>query len=194
MRGLKRFLLDRRGGTAMEFALAAPAVILFVAGILEVGMFIFALTLLEASVRESSRYGITGASPAGVSREQAIRNIVADRTMGLIQMDRLIISTLIYSNFTLIGQAEPFTDTAPFNGVHDAGEPFTDVNGNGQWDADLGRAGVGGPGDVVVYTLIYPWPLLTGMLNDIIGDAGFLTLRASIAVRNEPYPTPGGAG
>jgi Flp pilus assembly protein TadG len=185
-----RLWRDRRGATAMEFGLAAPVIFLFVAGILEVGLYIFGLTLLEASVRESSRYGITGASPSGVSREQAIRNIVGARTIGLIDMDRLVITTMVYSSFTQIGQAEPFTDTAPFNGVYDAGEPFTDVNGNGRWDPDMGSAGVGGPGDVVVYTLTYPWPLLTGLLNDLIGESGFLTLRASIAVRNEPYPEP----
>ena len=77
MRRLLNRLWRRRDGvTAMEFALAAPVVTLFVAGIVEVGMMLFALTLMEASVRESSRFGITGASgAAGVSREQAIRAV-----------------------------------------------------------------------------------------------------------------------
>jgi len=155
----------RDGTTALEFAFAAPVVTLFVAGIVEVGMMLFALTLMEASVRESSRFGITGAGgAAGISREQAIRDIVDRVTLGLIDMNG--------------------------NGQFDPGESFTDVNGNGQWDADLGAAGIGGPGDVVVYTLVYDWPLLTGMLNPILGPSGTVRLRASVAVRNEPYATP----
>ena len=191
MRRLLNRLWRRRDGvTAMEFALAAPVVTLFVAGIVEVGMMLFALTLMEASVRESSRFGITGASgAAGVSREQAIRAVVDRVTLGVIDMNRLVIQQRVYSSFSAVSQREAFTD-ANGNGQYDQGEPFTDVNGNGQWDADLGAAGVGGPGDVVVYTLIYDWPLLTGMLNDVLGSNGAVQLRASIAVRNEPYATP----
>jgi Flp pilus assembly protein TadG len=190
MRFITRLWRRREGATAVEFAFAAPVVVLFVAGVVEIAMMLFALTLMEAGVRESSRFGITGASGAsGVSREQQIRNIVARTTIGLIDMNNLIIQQTIYGNFAQIGQPEPFTDTNG-NGTRDGNEPFTDVNGNGQWDPDMGRAGAGGPGDVVVYTLIYDWPLLTGLLTDMIGAAGSIRLRASVAVRNEPYATP----
>lgn len=105
-------------------------------------------------------------------------------------MDEVQIQYLVYDSFENIGQPEPFTDQEPMNGVYDQGEPFTDVNGNTTWDADMGAAGVGGPGEVVVYTVSYDWPLLTGMLHSWMGTDGKVPLRASVAVRNEPYGSP----
>ena len=65
----------------------------------------------------------------------------------------------------------PGIDDLDGDGEFTAGrDPYDDWNGNGRWDPHMGTAGVGGPGDVVVYTLTYPWPLLTGLLNDMIGD------------------------
>jgi hypothetical protein len=119
-----------------------------------------------------------------------IRKIVKDRTAGLIDMNKVKIETLVYQNFSDIGKPEPFTDQAPFNGVYDVGEPFVDVNGNGKWDADMGAAGVGGPGAVVVYRVSYNWPLLTGLMVPLLGSGGYVHLSVSTAVRNEPFPSP----
>ena len=99
---------------------------------------------------------------------------------------------LIYPSFGDIGGPEPFVDSAPANGAYDVGETFTDVNGNGVWDPDMGAAGAGGPGDVVVYRLSYDWSLLTPVLAGVIGEAGRVRLAASVVVRNEPYEAAGG--
>ena len=64
--------------------------------------------------------------------------------------------TLVYESFADIGEPEPFTDQDG-NAGYNSGEPFVDVNGNGQWDEDMGEAGLGGPSDVVVYRLSYDW-------------------------------------
>lgn len=176
----------RRGSTIAEMALVAPILFFTVIGIFEVVMILFVTVLLEGSVRESARFGITGWSPTGVDREANIRAIVDEHTMGLVEMTDLRITTLVYSSFGDIGQPEPYID-ANANGAYDAGEMFTDVNGNGQWDDDMGRAGVGGPGEVVLYTLSYDWPLMTGLHVPFIGTDGKVPLRATVAVRNEPF-------
>ena len=46
---------------------------------------------------------------------------------------------------------------------------YTDVNSNGQWDADMGIPGLGGDCQVVVYKVTTQWPLLLGLLADEIG-------------------------
>ena len=46
-----------------------------------------------------------------------------------------------------------------------------DVNGNGQWDADMGEAGLGGPSDVVVYRLTYDWGIITPVMREVMGDS-----------------------
>lgn len=183
MRLLRR---DERGSSLVELALIAPTLMLFVMGIIEVAMILFVSTLLEGSVREAGRYGITGYVFQGTDRISVIRSIVAQNTIGLVDMEKVKIETLTYESFSAIGKPEPFTDTN-HNGQRDAGESYNDVNGNGKWDADMGASGVGGPGDIVVYTITYDWPFLTTFLGDLMGSAGVIPLRASYAVRNEPW-------
>lgn len=180
------------GASAIEFSLVAMPLILTVVGIIEVALILFVNVLLEGAVRDSARYGITGFTSGGIDRETMIRQIIEKRTVGMIDMSKVNIETLVYQSFSDIGKPEPFTDEAPFNQTHDPGEPFVDINGNGQWDADMGAAGAGGPGAVVVYKVKYDWPLLTGLLAPIMGENGYLRLSVSTAVRNEPFPVASG--
>ncbi len=185
----RRFRFLRRnedGATLVEFALIAPTLMLFVMGIIEVAMVLFVSSLLEGSVREAGRYGITGYVYQGFDRIAIIRKIVEQNTIGLVDMEKVKIETLTYQSFSAVGQPEPFSDTNG-NGQRDAGEAFNDVNGNGTWDDDMGVNGAGGPGDIVVYTITYDWPLLTTFLGDLMGRAGIMQLSASYAVRNEPW-------
>jgi Flp pilus assembly protein TadG len=175
---------DERGGPAIEFAFIAPILLTFVIGIVEVAMTLFAWALLEGGVREAARYGITGYTVTGQSREAMVKAIVGKYSVGMFDLTKVKVTSLTYKTFTNIGQPEPFTDTN-HNGTRDAGEAYTDVNGNGKWDADMGAPGVGGPGDVVVYTATYDWPLMTGYMSGVM--ALKIPLSASYAVRNEPW-------
>lgn len=191
--GKMRVLFSRlwkrtEGASAVEFTMVAMPLVLTLVGIIEVALILFVNVLLEGSLRDAARYGITGFTTDGLDRTAMIKKIVKDRTAGLIDMNKVRIETLVYQNFSDIGKPEPFTDKSPFNGVYDVGEPFVDVNGNGKWDADMGAAGVGGPGAVVVYRVSYDWPLLTGLLTPLLGSHGYVHLSVSTAVRNEPFP------
>jgi hypothetical protein len=182
----RRLAVERSGITALEFGLAAPVVTLSVAGLIELSMVLFVTTLMEGGLREASRYGITGYIPPGTTREDRIKEVLSDATIGLIDIEAAEILTKIYPSFADVGKPEPFTDSNS-NGSYDAGEPYTDVNGNGQWDADMGEAGLGGPGAIVVYQISADWTLLTPLLVPFMGTDGKMRLSASVAVRNEPY-------
>lgn len=188
MATMKRLRRNRKGSAVTEFAIAAPVVIMAIVGIIEFSMILFVSSLLEGGLREASRFGLTGFQPNGLTREERILKIVEDHTHGLVDGTAVNLSTLVYPSFDSIGQPEPFTDENS-NGTFDAGEPYMDVNGNNQWDPDMGAAGLGGPEDIVLYTIEYDWPLMTGMLNGFIGNNGKIGLRASVVVRNEPYGT-----
>jgi hypothetical protein len=188
MRVLFSRLWKREDGTSgVEFALIATPLILTVIGIIEVAMILFADVLLEGAVRDAARFGITGQVPAGKTREAMMKKIIGQRTIGLIDMNKAKIDILSYSSFAHVGKPEPFTDKPPLNGKYDPGEPFTDINGNGHWDADIGLPGAGGAGSIVLYRISYDWPLLTGLLSPLLGSAGYVHLRVSTAVRNEPF-------
>jgi hypothetical protein len=119
-----------------------------------------------------------------VGRDEAILQIIDDNTFGIINTDELRVEMRIYESFADVGQPEPFTDENG-NGSFDPGEVFDDINGNGAWDEDMGVAGLGGPGDVVVYRLNYDWAIMIPLFRPFFGDT--VTLDASIAVRNEPF-------
>jgi hypothetical protein len=173
------------GGKAIvEFALVAPIFLGITLSIFEFSGIMFVQTLLEGGAREASRYGLTGQQPEGISRDAMILQIVSENSFGIIDVDDLEMTTLVYDNFAEVGQPEPFTDENG-NDAWDEGEPYTDVNGNGSWDDDMGAAGLGGPGDVVVYRMSYDWPIMIPLFQPFFGD--HVTLQANIAVRNEPF-------
>ena len=174
------------GALTAEFAVTAPVLTLAILGTVEFGMIMFVSTLMESGLRDAARFGITGAVPDGQSRLERILDVVETRTLGLVDMNGADVQVVIYPSFADIGRGEAFVD-GNGNGEYDAGETYTDENGNGQRDADIGVAGTGGPGDVVVYRMAYDWPLLTHMAAPLMGQDGAFTLRASVAVRNEPW-------
>ena len=185
--GLIRRLADcREGATALEFAFALPVVMVLIVGMLEVAMIMFVSTSVEGGLRQAARYGITGQTPQTGTREEAIIGIIGSYTLGFVDLDASDVTFMTYDSFNDVGQPEPWTDTDG-NGAYDVGEAYDDLNGNLQWDADRGSAGVGNAGEVVQYKIDYDRSLLTPYVSNLLGDNGMLHMTASIAVRNEPY-------
>ena len=169
----------------IEFALLAPVFFYMIFGIIEIFSFMLADGILESAVRQAGRSGLTGYNPAGVSREDFIRQQVEDRVF-FINADNLDFETLIYSSFSNINQPEPFTDSN-HDSYYDIGEPYTDINANGQWDDDMGVAGSGGAGDIVVYKLRYTWEFMTPFIGAFLSDDGTMDIVANAVVKNEPF-------
>lgn len=180
---LRRLRRDERGASALEFGLIALPMVLLMGGLLEFAVLLTTASMLDSASLQAARYGATGAQPTSGTREEMIRQIIEERTFGLVRMDRLQIDTKAYQSFDRIDQAEGFDD-ANANGQHDAGETFNDVNGNGGWDEDQGTPGLGNAEDIVVYEVRYPWPGLTGLMQPIVKD---IELSSSVPIRNEPY-------
>jgi Flp pilus assembly pilin Flp len=180
-------LADRRGATAVEFAVVAPVLIALLLGLFEFSLLLTADLTLESAVTEAARFGITGRSLGATTREEAIRAVLERRAGSLLDPGRLGLETLVYPDFASIGQPEPFVDTDG-DGVHDPGEVYADLNGNGRWDADMGLAGLGGPDAVVLYRARYPWRFVTPLLRAFFPPDGTVELVATMAVRNEPFP------
>jgi Flp pilus assembly protein TadG len=177
-----------RGVSAIEFAVAAPLLFLFVIGMFEVALMTFVSVSAEAGLREAARFGLTGQMASDeTAREQKILEIFDNRTLGMIDLSRATITLKSYESFNDVGQPEPFTDTEPLNGVYDEGEIFIDLNDNGRWDEDRGIDGVGKAGDVVLYRVDYEWSLLTPIVAQLLGKGGRLPMSASVVVRNEPW-------
>lgn len=182
----RRFGRAKEGVTAIEFALVAPVFMLLVFGIIEFGMIMTMFNVMESATAASSRLGKTGYVSADSTREATILTAIKDRAGSLIKPEKLTVKSKFYKQYDQINDPEPFNDLNN-NGNRDPHEPYTDINGNGQYDADMGVAGYGGPGDIVVYTISYPWPIMTPIMREIIGTGGFFTISTNAVVKNEPY-------
>lgn len=184
---LAALLADRRGANAVEFALIAPVLFALLLGLLEFALFMTARLTLESAVAEAARFGVTGSSLGASTREEAIRSVLERRAGSLLEPARVRMDTKVYPDFSSIGQPEPWVD-ANANGVYDPGERYTDVNGNGRWDTDMGRDGLGGANAVVLYRARYDWRFLTPLVRALFPPDGTVELVATMAVRNEPFP------
>lgn len=181
-----RIAADEAGSPAVEFALVAPVLLLVMAAIIEFGMILFVTVLMEGGLREAARFGITGQTPSESDRSSQILAIVADRTLGLVDVGKATLSITAYPTFDDVGKGEYFVD-GDNNDKYDSGETFKDCNGNGKRDADRGTSGAGGAGDVVLYRIDYDWPMLTSLMTPLIGKDGKFHLQAHVVVRNEPW-------
>ncbi len=118
---LARLRRSQRGAALVEFGFVFPILLIAVTGTMELMGILFATALMEGGLREASRFGITGYTPTGVSREQQIVDIVNRDGIGLVKVNLGDVSTKVYSTFTDVGQPEPWVD-ANGNGVYDLGE------------------------------------------------------------------------
>ncbi|UTW59839.1 pilus assembly protein [Kordiimonas sp. SCSIO 12603] len=179
----KRLQQDEEGAIVVETAIGLPVLLTTMIGVLEIAHYFFVAAAIENAVLQASRFGITGSNEEGTTREQQVRDIIREQTFGQVNMDTVNIETLVYENFADIGEPEPFIDDNA-SGSYDEGEDYTDVNGNGQWDADMAISGLGGGGDIVLYRVNYDISSLTGFADWAYRN---VSVSATVAVRNEPY-------
>lgn len=172
-------MIDRRhrkrsGGTAVEFAIVAGAFLLFVLLLLETAFQLAVGAALDYGARDASRFGVTGRSSNPDDPGQRLDDIAARvvaRTSPVLDFGRLSLT------------AESFATPAG-----EAAAGFLPI-GTGQ-PGTLGDPGGGFA--IVRYTLTYEQPLLTPFARLILGrDA--ISHRATIIVKNEPFPSGGGA-
>lgn len=182
----KHWQNDARGVTAVEFALVSPLLFAMIFGIIEISMIMFAQNVMENATFVASRTGKTGYVAEGSTREEMIRTAVETQAGILMDTEQLDITTETYPEYGDIGSPEPFVD-ANANGERDDGENFTDMNGNGVYDTDMGTPSAGAAGDIVVYTVTYPWHLFGPTIGQFFGSLQTIELTAKAIIKNEPY-------
>uniref|UniRef100_UPI0035CA1CE5 TadE/TadG family type IV pilus assembly protein n=1 Tax=uncultured Sphingomonas sp. TaxID=158754 RepID=UPI0035CA1CE5 len=186
---------DRRGAAAIEFAIIAPVMMLMLMGICDLAYQIYAQSILNGAVQKAGRDSTV---QDAASNATAIDAKVA-ATLGLIIANlsnncaagtgNAAVWCATRKNYDTFGaaRAEPFTDTNG-NGVRDAGECYTDVNANSQWDADPGSVGQGGANDVTVYTVSVTYPRIFPVAT-LFGWPTVNKITASTMLKNQPYAT-----
>jgi Flp pilus assembly protein TadG len=132
-RSLMSLLRDDRGVSAIEFAIAAPAVLILILGTVEIALDMFVDASVQLAAQAASRTGLTTSNPSTGTRAQAIQNIVT-AYLGRWQSigGTVNVTTLSYSTYSSIS----------------AGNSVT---------------GLGGLGDVVSYNVSVTMPGFSGI-------------------------------
>lgn len=182
----KRFRANEGGATAVEFAIIAPALIFMTFAIIESGLAFAADILLKDATYTAARTGRTGFVDKESTQDATVRTKIRSMASVLMDVDKIVITSMSYKGFDALKKPEPFTDKNG-NGIRDNGENFEDVNGNGKYDLDQGASGYGGTAQVVMYTVTYPWTFHTPFLGRLVGNNGTIVLEATAVVQNEPY-------
>jgi hypothetical protein len=166
----------------VEFAMVAPVLLMLIMGLFDMGHNIYTKTLLEGAVQKAARDSSIESASA---RADEIDAAVARAVKHIAPNAKLSFSRKAYTNFSEVSRPEDFTDVDK-DGKCAGGEPFEDVNGNGEWDSDRGAAGFGGARDAVLYTVTIESPRLFPIAN-MIGLPPTFSTEAVTVLRNQPY-------
>ena len=183
---LKRRLRDdERGITIVEFAIVAPVLCLMIIGFFDLGHRLYATSVLNGAMQEAAR---DSALEGGIASTATIDGDVTDIVHMVIPDAQMAFARRSYSSFQDADQPEDFTDStgAAADGICNDGEPFTDMNDNGVWDADRGIDGTGGARDAVLYTATATYDSFFPM-SGFIGIPDTIVIRSSSILRNQPF-------
>ena len=144
---LGAFLRDRKGATAVEFALIAAPFLALLVGLVQVFLIFFAQSVLQNAVRASTRQILTGqvqaqdVSLSATAAAAAFHQIVCNNANVLFTCAGLMVDVEVANNWSSANVAMPALTY--------------DGNGNvsNTWQFNPGNAG-----DIVVVRVMYLWP------------------------------------
>lgn len=164
------FRRDRKGATAVEFALIAGPFFFFLMALVEVAAVFFASTVIENAVLESAREIRTGQVQAGGMDADGFRDAVCARVEVIADCNRLEFDVRVFEDF----------DTSGAPGA---------INGDGELDDENMGYDPGEAGDIVMVRVFYRWPLLMpnffGRLSNLPANERLIT--SATVFRNEPW-------
>jgi hypothetical protein len=174
---------ESKGATLVEFGFVGPVLIVLIMGIFDMAHTQYTNALINGALQKAGR-DLT-LETAGM-QQAAIDELVRQQVLNVAPKTATVtFEKLSHLDFRDIGESEEFDDINN-DGICNNGELFVDANGNGQWDANRGRQGIGGARDAVVYTAVVTYPRLFPMYG-LVGMPDTVTLRASTVLRNQPF-------
>lgn len=183
----RRAVGDRSGVAAIEFAIVAPVMALFMMGIGDLLYGIYANSILLGAVQKAGRDATLQQNTSSTATNAIDSQVMA--SLRRVAPAATFVSTREnYTTFALVDKPEPFTDSSTTGtvGVRDPGECFSDTNGNGTWDADGARSGVGGASDVAQYTITITYPRVFPVAR-LLGWGSTASITAQTLLKNQPY-------
>jgi Flp pilus assembly protein TadG len=169
-RGLRRFLRNAAGSSAIEFAILAVPFLAGLIGAFEVAVYLFTEDALQHNLEDGARQIRTGAAQNGDVSAAEFKAAVCGNLSYYLDCDNLKVEVKSFEVFGDVAMDEPIQDGAMNPALN---SPTYDP---------------GQPEEVVVARAFYQWnlyvPSLVGFSNL---EGGKRLVVAAIAFRNEPY-------
>jgi Flp pilus assembly protein TadG len=167
---LRRFRDNRTGASAVEFAIVAPIFLALLFAIIEVALMFFASQVLETITQDSARMILTGQAQGASYQQSDFKTYVCNQIPALFSCANLVVNV----------QSAPSFSALTFNTPFDASCNLQSSNV---------KYSPGGPGDVVLVQVFYPWQLFVTGLGFNIANCpnNQRQLVATAAFKNEPY-------
>jgi Flp pilus assembly protein TadG len=180
---LRRFRRSRRASAAVEFALVAPIFFALLFAIIETAAVFFASQVLETITQDSARMIATGQSQTGQVAACAVSGAAQPCTQSTFHTYVCSQIPALFSCGGMYVDVESCPSASGFSCV-----AFNSQISNGTFTNNM-QYTPGGPGDIVVVKLFYPWQLyVTGLGYNIANLSGSQRLLTATAVfKNEPY-------
>lgn len=175
---------DRRGISAVEFALVAPVFFTLLIGSMDLAHWVFARAQLAGAVTAAARSNAL--ETANTATADAL---VLARVQPIMPDVSLDSTRKSYFDFSDIGRPERWTDSNNNNRC-DNNETYIDENGSGSWENDVGAVGNGGANDVVVYSVtatftpVFKIPFMPDKWNERSFSATAVRKNQPFAVQN----------
>lgn len=180
---IRRLASDRRGATVIEFTLIAPVMLLLLMGLFDLCYRSYAQSILNGAVQSAGRRATLEGNASGTSTA-AIDNVVVSQVRVIAKGLHWESSRQHYQAFGEV-RGEPFDDSN-HNGQYDAGECYSDINGNRNWDANPSQDGQGGANDITLYKITITYPRLFPLYG-LMGLPPEQTIEAQTLLKNQPY-------
>jgi len=172
------WLRNERGAAAIEFAIVAVPLLLFMLGIVGMGLYFFTSSALDHGVEAAARKIRTGEAQKDALTVGGFKDLVCAEAGSYINCNKLRVH---------IDHGDTWSQISP--------QPCVDENNNlidSTGDADDEIADyTGEASQVVLITLCYPWDLAQAFsflkLGTKSDGSGPVVLEASTAFRTEPY-------
>ena len=168
--GLSRFAREERGAAAIEFGLVSIPFLALLFAIMETAFVFLAGQSLEYQVAQAGRLVMTGQAWAANYNQNTFKTAVCTNVVALFDCSgKLFVSVQNYTKFSNASTTPPYDSSGQFDSTKMVYQP-------------------GEPGDVVVVSFYYQWPIYVSLLGSVANQNGRKRLLvATSAFRNEPY-------
>lgn len=175
---------NRSGTAAMEFGLVAPIMVMLMMGLGELLYGTYVNAILLGAVQKAGRDATLQGNAFATT---SIDNLVMNRVKEVAPNATYVSVRENYTTFSNVDKPEPHTDKPGGTaGQYDVGECFSDTNGDGNWDADGSKTGVGGANDVAQYSIAVTYPHVFPVAK-LLGWGNTQTITGQTILKNQPY-------